>query len=88
MLKHVPSGLCIHPNQGTAYNGVALILNPSCAPEVRLSFDVTSGGSLQNSETGRCVHPEGGSPTPAEGTNLIFHDGCDEERLRFNLVLQ
>ncbi|AUX29028.1 MULTISPECIES: hypothetical protein [Sorangium] len=88
LLKHVPSGLCIHPNQGTAYNGVALILNPSCAPEARLSFDVTSGGSLQNSETGRCVHPLGGSATPAEGTNLIFHDGCDEERLRFDLVLQ
>ncbi|KYF86627.1 hypothetical protein BE20_00305 [Sorangium cellulosum] len=88
LLKHLPSGLCIHPNQGTAYNGVGLILNPYCGPEVRLSFDVTSGGSLQNSETGRCVHPEGGSATPAEGTNLIFHDGCDEERLRFNLVLQ
>ncbi|WP_438015624.1 hypothetical protein WMF18_32820 [Sorangium sp. So ce315] len=88
LLKHVPSGLCIHPNQGTAYNNVGLILNAYCGPEERLSFDVTSGGSLQNAETGRCVHPQGGSATPAEGTNLIFHDGCDEARLRFDLVLQ
>ncbi|WP_437302666.1 hypothetical protein [Sorangium sp. So ce388] len=88
LLKHVPSGLCVHPDQGTAYNNVGLILNGYCGPEVRLSFDVTSGGSLQNSETGRCVHPQGGSATPAEGTNLIFHDGCDEARLRFDFVLQ
>ncbi|WP_437834200.1 hypothetical protein [Sorangium sp. So ce1153] len=88
LLKHVPSGLCVHPDQGTASNGVDLILFPSCAPETRLSFDVTSGGSLQSGQTGRCVHPEGGSATPAEGTNLIFHDGCDEERLRFDFVLQ
>ncbi|HTN87475.1 MAG TPA: hypothetical protein VL242_27500 [Sorangium sp.] len=88
LLKHVPSGLCVHPDQGTASNGVNLILFPSCAPETRLSFDVTSGGSLQSGQTGRCVHPEGGSATPAEGTNLIFHDGCDEERLRFDFVLQ
>ncbi|WP_437777272.1 hypothetical protein [Sorangium sp. So ce1097] len=83
-----PGVLCIHPNQGTAYNNVGLILNAYCGPEERLSFDVTSGGSLQNAETGRCVHPQGGSATPAEGTNLIFHDGCDEARLRFDLVLQ
>ncbi|WP_437498638.1 hypothetical protein [Sorangium sp. So ce1099] len=88
LLKHVSSGMCVHPNQGTAYNNVGLILNGYCGPEVRLSFDVTSGGSLQNAETGRCVHPEGGSATPAEGTDLIFHDGCDEARLRFDFVLQ
>ncbi|WP_437727540.1 hypothetical protein [Sorangium sp. So ce861] len=88
LLKHVPSGYCVHPNQGTANNGVNLILYPSCAPVARLSFNVTSGGSLQNAQTGRCVHPAGGSATPAEGTNLVFSDGCDEERLRFNLVLQ
>ncbi|WP_437685300.1 hypothetical protein [Sorangium sp. So ce176] len=88
LLKHVPSGMCVHPNQGTAYNNVGLILNGYCGPEARLSFDVTSGGSLQNAETGRCVHPQGGSATPAEGTDLIFHDGCDEARLRFDFVLQ
>ncbi|WP_437730186.1 hypothetical protein [Sorangium sp. So ce1335] len=88
LLKHVPSGMCVHPNQGTAYNNVGLILNGYCGPEVRLSFDVTSGGSLQNAETGRCVHPQGGSANPAEGTDLIFHDGCDEARLRFDFVLQ
>ncbi|WP_437875536.1 RICIN domain-containing protein [Sorangium sp. So ce513] len=88
LLKHVPSGLCVHPDQGTANNNVDLILFPHCAPEERLSFNVTSGGSLQNGETGRCVHPLGGSATPAEGTKLIFHDGCDEGRLRFDLVVQ
>lgn len=88
LLKHVPSGLCVHPDQGTANNGVNLILFRSCAPEARLSFNVTSGGSLQNGQTGRCVRPAGGSATPAEGTNLVFHDGCDEERLRFNFILQ
>ncbi|WP_437284293.1 hypothetical protein [Sorangium sp. So ce406] len=88
LLKHVPSGRCVHPDQGTAYNNVGLILNGYCGPEARLSFDVTSGGSLQNAETGRCVHPQGGSATPAEGTDLIFYDGCDEARLRFDFVLQ
>lgn len=88
LLKHVPSGMCVHPDQGVANNGVNLILFPSCNPEPRLAFNMTSGGSLQHSLTGRCVHPSGGSATPAEGTNLLFHDGCNEERLRFNFVLQ
>lgn len=88
MLKHIPSGSCIHPNQGTAYNNTNLILYPSCDAEPRLTFNVTSGGSLRNTETGRCVHPQGGSPYPAEGTAAIFWDGCDEERLRFNIELE
>lgn len=88
LIKHVPSGQCIHPDQGTANNNTNLILFPSCAPEARLAFTHTSGGSLQNNQTGRCVHPSGGSATPAEGTNVLFHDGCDESRLKFNFLLQ
>lgn len=88
MIKHMSSGYCIHPYLGTANNNVNLILFPSCTPEARLIFTETSGGSLQNDETGRCVHPSGGSPNPSEGTNLIFHDGCDEARLEFSYVPQ
>lgn len=94
MLKH-SSGLCLHPEGGTANNSTKLVFFPSCTAETRLMIDVVDGanavpqyGSLKNVQTGRCVHPSGGSSNPAEGTVIVYFDGCNESRLRFDFVLK
>jgi hypothetical protein len=44
--------------------------------------------TLSNQQTGRCVHPEGGSPTPGEDTKLVFHsDNCGDNPPPDKLVM-
>ncbi len=86
MLKHMASGKCVHPHQGTAGIGVTLVFFGSCAPEARLLFQRTPFGSLKHIQTGLCVHPQGGSPTPSDGTPLVFWNSCDEARLKFDFI--
>ncbi len=44
--------------------------------------------TLQNSQTGRCVHPYGGSDNPGEGTPLVYHsDNCGDNPPPDKLVM-
>lgn len=83
MLRHKPSGYCVHPLGGTPFSGVVLVLWPSCTGHQNLLVDINDDGNIRNSLSGFCVHPEGGSPTPVEGTKAVYHRVCNEERLRF-----
>jgi hypothetical protein len=43
---------------------------------------------LVNKQTGRCVHPDGGSDNPEESTILVFHDGnCNDNPIPDKLLL-
>lgn len=42
--------------------------------------------SLQNNSQKTCLVPEGGSANPDSGTQLVFNDGCMEERQMFQLL--
>lgn len=76
------SGMCVHPNGGSASNGTLAILYEGCE-EARLQFTLTAAGSIKHLGTGMCLHPSGGATNPANGTALVFWGGCDEARLRF-----
>jgi len=83
MLRHKPSGYCVHPSGGTPFSGVTLVVWPACTSHANLLIDINDDGNIKNTQTGFCVHPTGGLANPAEGTNAIYHSGCNEERLRF-----
>jgi hypothetical protein len=38
--------------------------------------------------SGKCLHPAGGSSNPSNGTRAVLYDGCDEDRLKFSLTPQ
>lgn len=86
LIKHIPSGYCVHPSGGAAGVNVEFILFSSCEYEERLAFETTAYGSVKHKLSGLCAHPYLGSPTPAEGTPLIFYSGCNsgsDDRLKF-----
>ena len=89
IIKHVPSGYCVHPNGGTAEIRDAFVLHPSCDFNENLVFDVTKNGNIKHRVSGMCGHPYLGSATPEEGTAMVFWPSCNEtadpsnDRLRF-----
>ncbi len=83
MLRHKYTGSCVHPDGGTAYSGVKLVLWPSCTSHVDLPVEINDDGNIRNKLTGLCVHPAGGFSAPPEGTNALYQSGCELERLRF-----
>lgn len=86
VLQHNLSGYCVIPANGLAVNNQYAVLSSSCGADAASQFGLTQGGSLQHLASGRCLHPQGGGYTdPDEGTLLLFHDGCDENRLKFSL---
>lgn len=42
--------------------------------------------TIQHVSSGKCWHPEGGSPQPSNGTYVVLHDGCHEGRLMFRFL--
>ena len=48
-IRHVASGLCVHPEGGVAYDGVKLVLWAGCDQE-RLSFHFLLQGELLHSK--------------------------------------
>lgn len=36
--------------------------------------------------SGKCLHPLGGLANPNNSTPVIFHEGCDEDRVKFTLT--
>lgn len=80
--------MCLHPLGGSENPGnwTHLVTWPSCSKEERITFQLTSKGSLRHIASGKCIHPEWGSATPAEGTPAVFWDSCDEARLAFTFT--
>ena len=64
------SGLFVHPLQGTASNGVRLVLHPH-GPEPRLAFELTADSCLRHRDSGLYVHPINGRGS--NGSLLMFH---------------
>ena len=91
-LKHATSDRCLAPETGGSNPplGTRLVFSADCNyADNDLSgfhskaFQFTSGGSLRHISSGLCVHPQGGSATPAPDTDLILWTECDEPRLAF-----
>lgn len=93
-IQHVESGMCLHPRGGssTPGNGTELVFWPSCGANTGtagayIRFENTLKDSLRQLSSGSCLHPNGGSATPANGTKVVFWQGCNEDRLRFTFEL-
>jgi hypothetical protein len=81
-LKHY-SGLCVHPQGGSATpgNGTPTVLDPLCnVAESRLRFVMLSNGSIMHVSSGMCLHPEGG--TAMQGVRLVFWNSCSDSALK------
>lgn len=94
-IQHVESGMCLHPRGGssTPGNGTELMFWPSCgantgAAGAYIRFENTLKNSLRQLSSGMCLHPNGGSAKPANGTKVVFWQGCNEDRLRFSFDAQ
>lgn len=84
MIKHIPSGYCVHPEGGTAEQFDNFVLFNSCDYEPGLEFEVTKYGSIKHKQTGLCAHPY--LDGTGEGTEVIFWPSCNdgtEDRLRY-----
>ncbi|MBD1390460.1 ricin-type beta-trefoil lectin domain protein [Neiella sp. HB171785] len=88
-IQHSPSGRCIHPG-GAAIpeNGQKLVLWDGCDFADRVRFSATNQNSMQHLSSNKCVHPNGGSANPADNTNLVMWEGCNEDRLAFTVETQ
>jgi hypothetical protein len=78
-IRHVASGMCVHPAGGSATpgNGTRLVLYPSCSGS-NIVFSHRNHVITQTSSS-KCVHPSGGAAVPANGTYVVLWDGCINE---------
>jgi hypothetical protein len=85
LLRSTYTGMCLVPEgSGWPSNNTRLVFTSACAPVPVLGmFTRTAAGSFQNLLTGMCIHPSGGSATPARGTPLVLYNVCDEPRLQY-----
>lgn len=73
-IKHFGSGKYIHPLNGTARDDVNLVLYPGYRENTGVQL-VPRGDRtyLQHSKSRLYVHPRGGSASPANDTELVYH---------------
>lgn len=86
-LKHT-GGLCV---AAAGVNNIPTMNTPatlaSCEAASILKFDLTASGLIYNSEYNLCLHPEGGSGNPGNGTRLVFFPACTPDtRLKFKVT--
>ena len=77
--------LCLLPEKGTGAdiaNNTKLFYRPGCDTDAAI-FRTTHRGALQHVESGKCVHPEGG--TAWNNTPLVLHDGCDSDPAKMQI---
>lgn len=66
--------------------GNEIIVNLSGTPKViAYGSEVVVAGALRH-VGGLCIHPEGGSATPANGTPAVLWSGCTDQRLKFKFL--
>lgn len=95
-LKH-SSGMCLRARvSGTGFNAIVqaasgladnnaeLIFVEDC--EGRGKFEFLENGAIKHVNSGKCIHPSGGSDNPANDTKLVVHDGCDDNKVTFSKV--
>ncbi len=88
-IKHLTSGKCLRPQNSSTNpaNNTRLVFASGCN-HASGQFEFTSAGSLRHKTSGKCIHPAaGGSATPPAGTQLIFWDSCNLERLRITHLI-
>lgn len=78
-LRHV-GGRCVHGLGDTAFsnNGTPVTFGASCLNQPQHRFKLLANKSLQQVSSGMCLHPEGGSTTPAVGTRVVLWSQCDD----------
>ena len=78
-IRHVASGMCVHPAGGSAtpINGTRLVLFPSCSDSSIVFSHINH--VIRQTSSGKCVHPSGGATVPANGTHAVLWDGCVSE---------
>jgi hypothetical protein len=86
IIKHVSSGLNIHPftpkhNDKPPTSGSQLVLYGDGEDDERCHFELDEDGCLYNAAGDVYVHPDGGVAN--NGTYLIFYEGGAESRLEF-----
>lgn len=72
LIKHLPSGYCVHPSGGTGGVGVRLTLFNDCQEQDRLKFEVTKNGSIRHVNSSLCVHPK----TSGDGSEVVLQQAC------------
>ena len=84
-LRHVQSGLFVHPRGGKAtFDNQELVLHSPAVGETRLLFTYDDG-CLKHVESGMFVHPRGGSAAKND-TPLVLFNSSPEPRLELELV--
>ena len=74
-LKHKTSGKCLRVYRDGTNNGDRIGFGPC---NQQFSFE---NGVLKHIPSGKCIHPEGGSNTPGNETNLVIWDcGTDKSK--------
>ena len=76
-LRHVASGKCVQGNDGQL-----LTLTNDCS-SARSVFNLFPSEILYVPGENKCIHPEGGSAQPAEGTALVLWDCLVESRFKW-----
>ncbi|KAL4447207.1 hypothetical protein ABPG77_007240 [Micractinium sp. CCAP 211/92] len=83
-IRHNGTDLCFGPAGTEALDNIYVgLFSTSCFVH---TFVLLPSGSIQHEQTGRCLHPLGGSSTPGLDTPLVFFGVCDEPRLAFNYL--
>lgn len=72
-------GPSINPYLSGPPNGSKAGLMDTCGADYQ--FKMLSNGAIQH-KLGKCLHPEGGSENPNNGTKLVYHDGCDKHTFK------
>lgn len=83
VIRHKASRKCLYPKGGRIANQVQLVFANKCGDR-KAVFRWTRKRSLESvAMKGYCIHPNGGSSKPRDGTTLVFYRLCNQRRLAF-----
>ncbi|XP_019623570.1 PREDICTED: uncharacterized protein LOC109469489 [Branchiostoma belcheri] len=84
-LMHAVSKKClVLDTKGEIREGTEITLGD--CDEKSLHVPHTRFRTLQDTSTGMCLHPYGGSDNPDEDTHIVIFSGCEEGRLMFEYM--
>ncbi|WP_166376296.1 ricin-type beta-trefoil lectin domain protein [Pseudoalteromonas sp. Z9A4] len=79
-IKHVKSGLCVHPGGlANPVDGQQLVLWSGCDFDNRVKFTKTSANAIKHVSGGKCVQPTNTS----DGSNLVVKSQCGANQSKF-----